>query len=118
MSPDRAADPGLTAPLRSIMYEHAGTWPGKDIYVGRSGNFTIERFLHSKFGTERRIHGNGITRDRVVEHATAPAVMGGEGSSPGRGCFRHRRRPGKMTKPPPLPSSLAPQWGSRPPGSA
>lgn len=51
----------IPAPLRSIIYEHAGTWPGKDIYVGCSGNFTIERVLSSRFGAERRIHGNDIT---------------------------------------------------------
>ncbi|MFE7330803.1 hypothetical protein ACFU8W_38855 [Streptomyces sp. NPDC057565] len=51
----------IPAPLRSIIYEHAGTWPGKDIYVGCSGNFTIERVLHSRFGAERSIHGNDIT---------------------------------------------------------
>ncbi|MFE2467594.1 putative antirestriction adenine methyltransferase [Streptomyces mirabilis] len=26
----------IPAPLRSIIYEHAGTWPGEDIYVGCS----------------------------------------------------------------------------------
>ncbi|MFF1967090.1 hypothetical protein ACFVW5_26375 [Streptomyces sp. NPDC058232] len=51
----------IPAPLRSIIYEHAGTWPGKDIYVGCSGNFTIERVLSSRFGAERRVHGNDIT---------------------------------------------------------
>jgi hypothetical protein len=51
----------IPAPLRSIIYEHAGTWPGQDIHIGCSGNFTIERVLHSKFGNDRRIHGNDIT---------------------------------------------------------
>ncbi|MFF0206418.1 putative antirestriction adenine methyltransferase [Streptomyces althioticus] len=50
----------IPAPLRSIIYEHAGTWPGEDIYVGCSGNFTIERVLHARFGDQRRIHGNDI----------------------------------------------------------
>jgi hypothetical protein len=40
----------IPAPLRSIIYEHAGTWPGEDIYAGCSGNFTIERVLHARFG--------------------------------------------------------------------
>ncbi|WP_372407462.1 hypothetical protein [Streptomyces luteireticuli] len=33
--------------LRAIIHEHAGTWPGQatDVYVGCSGNFTIERVL-------------------------------------------------------------------------
>ncbi|MEU6594271.1 hypothetical protein ABZ923_34550 [Streptomyces sp. NPDC046881] len=51
----------IPAPLRSIIYEHAGTWPGEDIYVGCSGNLTIERVLYSKFGSDRRLHGNDIT---------------------------------------------------------
>ncbi|MFF2612356.1 hypothetical protein [Kitasatospora sp. NPDC058046] len=50
----------IPAPLRSIIYEHAGTWPGEDIYVGCSGNFTIERVLHTRFGDARRVHGNDI----------------------------------------------------------
>ena len=33
----------IPAPLRSIIYEHAGIWPGEDIYIGCSGSFTIER---------------------------------------------------------------------------
>ncbi|MFE7051506.1 hypothetical protein ACFVAM_24410 [Streptomyces californicus] len=50
----------IPAPLRSIIYEHAGTWPEGDIYVGCSGNFTIERVLHSRFGSARPVHGNDI----------------------------------------------------------
>ncbi|MFC9094493.1 hypothetical protein [Streptomyces sp. NPDC057072] len=50
----------IPAPLRSIIYEYAGTWPGEDIYVGCSGNFTIERVLHARFGDTRRVHGNDI----------------------------------------------------------
>ncbi|MEV5107990.1 hypothetical protein AB0K55_39505 [Streptomyces massasporeus] len=50
----------IPAPLRSIIYEHAGTWPGEDIYVGCSGNFTIEQVLHARFGDSRRIHGSDI----------------------------------------------------------
>ncbi|MET9126371.1 hypothetical protein [Streptomyces sp. NPDC004528] len=51
-------DPG--APPVDHLREHAGTWPGEDIYVGSSGNLTIERVLHARFGSERRIQGNGI----------------------------------------------------------
>ncbi|WP_199570550.1 hypothetical protein [Streptomyces murinus] len=51
----------IPAPLRSIIYEHAGSWPETDIYVGCSGNFTIERVLHSRFGNTRPVHGNDIT---------------------------------------------------------
>lgn len=51
----------IPAPLRSIIYEHAGAWPETDIYVGCSGNFTIERVLHSRFGNARPVHGNDIT---------------------------------------------------------
>jgi hypothetical protein len=50
----------IPAPLRSIIYEHAGTWPGEDIYVGCSGNFTIERVLHARFGATRAVHGNDV----------------------------------------------------------
>ncbi|WP_328434564.1 putative antirestriction adenine methyltransferase [Streptomyces sp. NBC_00425] len=50
----------IPTPLRSIIYEHAGTWPGDDVYVGCSGNFTIERVLYSRFGKDRRVHGNDI----------------------------------------------------------
>ncbi|MFC4060216.1 Hint domain-containing protein [Planomonospora corallina] len=50
----------IPAPLRSIIYEHAGTWPGDDIWIGCSGNYTIERVLHSRFGDARRVHGNDI----------------------------------------------------------
>ncbi|WP_262391661.1 hypothetical protein [Nocardiopsis sp. CNR-923] len=52
----------IPAPLRSLIHEHAGAWPdGTDIYVGCSGNFTIERTLHARFGSDRRVHGNDIT---------------------------------------------------------
>ncbi|MFF4292110.1 hypothetical protein ACFY0N_00465 [Streptomyces vinaceus] len=50
----------IPAPLRSIIYEHAGTWPESDIYVGCSGNMTIERVLHARFGSSRPVHGNDI----------------------------------------------------------
>ena len=51
----------IPADLRSIIYEHAGTWPdGQDLYVGCSGNFTIERVLHARPGERRVIHGNDI----------------------------------------------------------
>ncbi|MGW8375406.1 hypothetical protein [Streptomyces sp. ODS28] len=51
----------IPAPLRSIIYEHAGAWPETDIYVGCSGNFTIERVLHSRFDNARPVHDNDIT---------------------------------------------------------
>lgn len=48
-------------PLRSIIQEHAGAWPDTDIYVGCSGNFTIERVLHSRFENTRPVDGDDIT---------------------------------------------------------
>lgn len=50
----------IPQPMRSLVYEHAGHWPGEDIYVGCSGNYTIERVLHARFQGERRLHGNDI----------------------------------------------------------
>ncbi|GAA3027424.1 hypothetical protein [Streptosporangium longisporum] len=50
----------IPSAMRSIVYEHAGTWPDQDIYVGCSGNFTLERVLHSRFGSNRAVHGNDI----------------------------------------------------------
>ncbi|WP_435830541.1 putative antirestriction adenine methyltransferase [Nonomuraea fuscirosea] len=51
----------IPAAMRSIVYEHAGQWPAdQDIYVGCSGNFTLERVLHARFGAARRIHGNDV----------------------------------------------------------
>ena len=50
----------IPEPLRAIIYEHAGAWPGTDIYVGCSGNFTIERVLHARFGAGRTVHGCDI----------------------------------------------------------
>ncbi|MFE7461650.1 putative antirestriction adenine methyltransferase [Nocardiopsis terrae] len=47
--------------LRRIVHEHAGTWDTDDIYVGCSGNFTLERVLHARHGDKVRLHGNDIT---------------------------------------------------------
>ncbi|MFI5685839.1 hypothetical protein [Streptomyces sp. NPDC051636] len=46
----------IPADLRAIIHEHAATWRGRaeDIYVGCSGNFTIERVLHD---SGFRLHG-------------------------------------------------------------
>ncbi|GIE28930.1 hypothetical protein Ait01nite_019750 [Actinoplanes italicus] len=50
----------IPSDLRSIIYEHADGWPATDLYVGCSGNFTIERVLHSRPGEQRPIHGNDV----------------------------------------------------------
>ncbi|MFG3602658.1 putative antirestriction adenine methyltransferase [Micromonospora chersina] len=50
----------IPADLRSIIYEHAESWPDTDLYVGCSGNFTIERTLQSRPGERRAIHGNDV----------------------------------------------------------
>ncbi|MFD3926484.1 hypothetical protein [Streptomyces sp. NPDC058614] len=46
----------IPADLRAIIHEHTATWAGQaeDIYVGCSGNFTIERVLHD---AGFRLHG-------------------------------------------------------------
>lgn len=46
----------IPADLRAIIHEHAATWSGQaeDVYVGCSGNFTIERVLHD---SGFRLHG-------------------------------------------------------------
>lgn len=46
----------IPADLRGIIHEHTATWAGQaeDIYVGCSGNFTIERVLHD---AGFRLHG-------------------------------------------------------------
>lgn len=51
----------IPADLRSIIYEHAAGWPDTDLYVGCSGNFTIERTLHARPGERRPIPGNDVT---------------------------------------------------------
>ncbi|GGQ26753.1 hypothetical protein GCM10010266_57430 [Streptomyces griseomycini] len=55
---ERAADRsgvGLPRPdAEKVIHEHANTWPGEDLRVGRSGNLTIERVLHARFGNRRR----------------------------------------------------------------
>ena len=48
----------IPADLRSIIAEHARTWEaGTDVYVGCSGNYTIERVLQP-FGF--RLHSNDV----------------------------------------------------------
>jgi hypothetical protein len=48
----------IPPPLRQIVHEHAATWPAdRDVYVGCSGNFTIERTL-APLG--RRLHSNDV----------------------------------------------------------
>jgi hypothetical protein len=48
----------IPAPLRSMVHEHAATWPaGADVWVGCSGNFTIERTL-APLG--RVLHSNDV----------------------------------------------------------
>ncbi|MDQ8706815.1 hypothetical protein RCO28_30740 [Streptomyces sp. LHD-70] len=46
----------IPADLRAIIHEHTASWAGQaeDIYVGCSGNFTIERVLHD---SGFRLHG-------------------------------------------------------------
>jgi hypothetical protein len=50
----------IPADLRAIIYEHAADWPDTDLFVGCSGNFTIERVLHARPGERRPIHGNDV----------------------------------------------------------
>jgi len=45
--------------LRAILNEMSENWKGKEIYVGCSGNFTVERIL-SKAGISQ-IHGNDVS---------------------------------------------------------
>lgn len=48
----------VPGPLRGIMHEHAREWPeGADVYVGCSGNYTIERVLHP---LGYRVHSNDV----------------------------------------------------------
>lgn len=47
----------IPRPLRSIVLEHAASWPPGDVYVGCSGNMTIERTLAE---TGRRLHSNDV----------------------------------------------------------
>lgn len=47
--------------FRSIVAEHARLWPeGSDVYVGCSGNLTIERTLHSTLPGRFRLHSNDV----------------------------------------------------------
>lgn len=49
----------IPATIQSIIAENVENWSCPDIYVGCSGNFTVERVLHTlnRFG----LHGNDIT---------------------------------------------------------
>lgn len=47
----------IPKPLRSLIHEHVKQWSVPEIYVGCSGNFTIERVV-SEFGLP--IHGNDV----------------------------------------------------------
>jgi hypothetical protein len=47
----------IPPPLRSIVHEHAGTWPAGDVYIGCSGNLTLERTL-APLG--RQVHSNDV----------------------------------------------------------
>jgi hypothetical protein len=43
--------------LRQIVHEHVAEWPVKDVYVGCSGNLTVERTLEGLF----TLHGNDVS---------------------------------------------------------
>ncbi len=45
--------------MQSILAEHVGGWDCADLYVGCSGNFTVERALHGL--GDWRFHGNDVT---------------------------------------------------------
>ena len=48
----------IPPPLRAIVHEHAATWPAdSDVYIGCSGNLSIERTL-APLG--RRLHSNDV----------------------------------------------------------
>jgi hypothetical protein len=48
----------IPPPLRAIVHEHAATWPAAaDVFVGCSGNLTIERTLAS---LGRQLHSNDV----------------------------------------------------------
>lgn len=48
----------INTDLRSIVAEVSRTWTSEDVYVGCSGNFTIERILK---GGRFRLHGNDVS---------------------------------------------------------
>lgn len=50
----------IPAELRSIVAEHIATWQPTDLYVGCSGNFTIERAAHD-VNPAIRLHGNDVS---------------------------------------------------------
>lgn len=47
--------------MRRILLEYAQGWDVQDVYVGCSGNLTIERTLWGKHPGRWRLHGNDIT---------------------------------------------------------
>ncbi|WNM68756.1 hypothetical protein SEA_SOOS_26 [Gordonia phage Soos] len=47
----------VPADLRSIIREHSHSWKDSDVWVGCSGNFTIERVIH---GHVKAIHSNDV----------------------------------------------------------
>lgn len=51
----------LTTEMRSIIAEHAAAWPaGCDVYVGCSGNLTVERVLDGLGDPPHPLHGNDV----------------------------------------------------------
>jgi len=49
----------IPQPVRAILSEHARTWDVDKVYVGCSGNFTVERTLQRLDRFE--LHGNDVT---------------------------------------------------------
>ena len=47
----------LPADIQRIVRQHVGDWQSNDVYIGCSGNLTLERVLGD---TGRRLHGNDI----------------------------------------------------------
>lgn len=59
--------------MRSIVHEITKTWQTSDIYIGCSGNFTVERVLAS-IG-KHRIHSNDVT---IYSYAIGDYLAGGD----------------------------------------
>ena len=49
----------INAGLRAMLTEMAPSWVGRDVYVGCSGNFTVERILWE--AGVRSLHGNDVS---------------------------------------------------------
>lgn len=47
--------------MQQIAAEHVGRWGVRDIYVGCSGNFTVERAISGTCGDRFRLHGCDVT---------------------------------------------------------